>query len=279
MGIAKILKEGVPDSAQAKLQCIIELALKIVQCTALDPNGGLDPLYPSDDTSNYSSKFLGMGLLAWNFEDAVKEGDGERILRMWKFLLLLFKQTGKTKYSIEAEHLLGCVHVTLSERKAYELMWNRTCSTHGGFGSNKSLDLALEHLNRDFQDNVGGYHSHLTEKSVAKTAHAAPLVAHLISQFDRNMQVHADSGYHLVPSHEKDKGINLGQLFRSAAFRARQHREYAHFKGINSNPFAKIRQKHYWADFREWLDSMMKKMGIEAEKAEYIAKKHAGQTH
>ena len=147
VGIAEILKEGVPDSPQAKLQCITELALKVVQCTALDPNGGLDPLYPSDDTSNYSSKLLGMGLLAWNFEDAVKEGDGERILRMWKFLLLLFKQAGKTKYSIEAARLLGCVHVKLSERKAYELMWNRTCSTHGGFGSNKSLDLALEHLN------------------------------------------------------------------------------------------------------------------------------------
>ena len=49
-----------------------------------------------------------------------------------------------------------------------------------------SLDLALEHLNQDFKDNVRGYHSHRTERSVAKTAHAALCVAQLISQFDRH---------------------------------------------------------------------------------------------
>lgn len=277
--ITEIVKEGVPKTAQGKMQCITELASKVVECTALNPSGDLEPLYPSDDTSNYSSKLLGMGLLAWDFEDAVREGDGERILRLWKFLLLLFKQAGKTKYSIEAARLLCCVHVTLSEQKAYELMWNRTCSTHGGLGSTKSLDLALEHLNRDFKENVRGFHSHLTEKSVSKTAHAAPLVSQLISQFDRHLQVRSDSGYHIVPSHDKDRDIILGQLLSCAAFKTGHRREYAHFKGINNNPFAKIRQRSNWLHFQEWLDSRMKKMITEAEYADYIAKKYSGQAN
>ena len=119
-------------------------------------------------------------------------------------------------------------------------MWNRTCSTHGGLGSNKSFVLALEHLNRDFKGNVQGFHLHLTDKSVNKAAHAAPLVSQLISQFERHMQVRSDSGYHVVPSHDKDRDIILGQLFSCAAFKSGYHRQYARFKGINNNPFAKI---------------------------------------
>lgn len=72
----------MPETAQGKIECISQLALKVVKCTSLDPNGGLEPLYLSDDDSNYSSKLLSMGLLAWNFEDAVREGDGERIVRL-----------------------------------------------------------------------------------------------------------------------------------------------------------------------------------------------------
>ena len=103
--ITETVKEGVPKSAQGKMQCITKLASKVVAGTALNLSGNLKPLYPLDDTSNYSSKLLGMGLLAWDFEDAVKEVDGERILQLWKFLFLLFNQARKTKYSIEARLL------------------------------------------------------------------------------------------------------------------------------------------------------------------------------
>ena len=271
--LAEIVKEGVPETAQGKLACISQLALKVVKCTSLHLGGGLEALYPSDDASNYSSKLLGMGLLAWNFEDAVREGDGERIVRLWKFLLLLFKQAGKTKYAIEAARLLSCVHITLPEHQAYELMWNRTCSIHRGFGNNKSLDLALEHLNRDFKENVRGFHSHLTEKSVSKTAHAVPLVAQFIDHFDRHIQVRSDSGYHVVPSHAKDRRIIFDQLRSSGTFQEGQYHEYTQFKDINSNPFNKIQQRKNWANLHEWLHGMVKKISMENDYAEYVSKK------
>ena len=152
-----------------------------------------EDLYPADDAGNYNSKLLSMGLLAWDFEDAVREGDGQRIVQHWKFLLLVFKQTGKTKYGVEAGQLLSGVHITLPEQQAYELVWNRTCSLHGGLDNNRSLDLALEHLYREIKENVNDFHSHLMEKSVHKTAHAAPLVTQFISRFDHHMHVHPDT--------------------------------------------------------------------------------------
>ena len=73
----------------------------------------------TNDVSSYMSNVLGMGLLAWDMEDAIRKGDGERMIRLWKFLLLLFKQAGK--YSLEAMHLLFNATVALSKKRSHEL--------------------------------------------------------------------------------------------------------------------------------------------------------------
>jgi len=41
----------------------------------------------------YAAELLSLGLLWHAFHDAVREGDGERILRHWKFMLVIFKST------------------------------------------------------------------------------------------------------------------------------------------------------------------------------------------
>ena len=144
--IAGIIKKCMLESTQGKLDCISQLALQVVKCTSLSK---------------------------------AASGTGQRIVRLWKFLLLFFKQAGKTKYGVEAARLLSGVHITLPERQAYELVWNRTCSIHGGLGNNKSVDLALEHLNREFKENVNDFHSHLTETSnSSKKTHGAAAPPH-----------------------------------------------------------------------------------------------------
>ena len=51
-----------------------------------------------DYVFNYASAFMGMALLGRNFHDASREGKGVRVLRIWKFLLLHFKDNTHTKY-------------------------------------------------------------------------------------------------------------------------------------------------------------------------------------
>ena len=43
----------------------------------------------------YACELLSLGLLYFEFKDAVKEGDGDRLFRVWKYLLLLFKASKK----------------------------------------------------------------------------------------------------------------------------------------------------------------------------------------
>ena len=57
-------------------------------------------------------------MLLKDFQDAVSEGDGARILRCWKFLLLYLKADGPSsrKYCLEGLYLLFQVHCLLLPR-------------------------------------------------------------------------------------------------------------------------------------------------------------------
>ena len=70
----------------------------------------------NDSRYNYATDLLTMCLLWHEFHDAVKEGDGDRIIRYWKVLLPVFQQHGHYNYAKEAFTLLAQTHF-LSESK------------------------------------------------------------------------------------------------------------------------------------------------------------------
>ena len=109
---------------------------------------------------NYATAVLGMGMLSRNFHDASREGDGERLIRCWKFFMLHFKVDGRVKYAVEAINLIAQVSGLLPPAMRHQLIWNRTCNLTGGAGKNTPLDLQMEHLNRVFKENTRGMLEH-----------------------------------------------------------------------------------------------------------------------
>lgn len=89
-----------------------------------------------DGVYNYASAILNDGLLLLEVRDAIHEGDGPRLLRCWKLMMLYWRHGGHTKYALEAEHLLGAVHATATPRIANELTWCRFVINRGGVGNN-----------------------------------------------------------------------------------------------------------------------------------------------
>ncbi len=78
----------------------------------------------------------------------IKEGDGDRLIRCWKFLLLLFKASNRTNYSLDALNLLAQYYILLPPRLAQQLAWSRCVNTSGKKGGNIPMDLHMEHLNQ-----------------------------------------------------------------------------------------------------------------------------------
>jgi len=89
-----------------------------------------------DGVCLYAREVLSLGLIWHELHDAVKKGDGNRVIQVWKFLLLVFKNSGRKNYNIEALNLLLQEQYILSERQKLQLKWGRLITTHGRQGCN-----------------------------------------------------------------------------------------------------------------------------------------------
>lgn len=214
-----------------------------------------------DHVLNYATCVLGMGLLARNFHDSSREGDGERSLRCWKFFLLHFKADGRTKYSIEALNLLAQVNGLLSEQMTHQLMWNRTCNPRGGSGNNVPLDLHLEHLNRLFKDNINSFKSNVSEQSVSRSSQAIGPIKELIERFDRITHIKTPSGKHTEPSVNKDLHALLQVLKQEEVFQHTPGRSHHCFQDFSADPFEKIKPDPN--KLHRWIRSTIKSLAVD----------------
>lgn len=69
-------------------------------------------------------------ILLWHgYHDAIREEDGDHILRYMKLMLILFKTSNIYNYAKGAINLLISHKYLLSERKVAQLLWSRTVNT------------------------------------------------------------------------------------------------------------------------------------------------------
>ena len=165
-----------------------------------------------DGVFNYASAVLNDGLLLMEFRDAIHEGDGERILRCWKFMLPYFFATGHTKYALEAFNLLAHVHAAASPRVAHQMMWSRTVNTQGHQGQNIPIDLHMEHLNRCLKENISGLGANITENTVVQNSKSLKGVLDVCSNFDQVCGVTQASIHHTRKGSQTDRDMVLAEL-------------------------------------------------------------------
>lgn len=91
---------------------------------------------------------LSVGLLWHAFHDAVREGNGEMVIIVWRYLLLVFRMSRRDNYAKEAAQLLVQLEYLCSERMKVQLKYGRFINTQGRIGKNIPCDLHMEHLNR-----------------------------------------------------------------------------------------------------------------------------------
>lgn len=191
-----------------------------------------------DGILNYACRVLGMNLMARNFHDASREGDDERLIRCWKFLLLHFKADGRVMYSVEVFHLLAQVNALLPPHMAHHLIWNRTCNISGGEGENIPLDLMVEHFNRVFKDDINTFRSNIGEKSISRSLRAIGTMKEMLDNFDTLIKIKKPSGQYAGPSDQRDM---LKILVREGVFKEELGRGHKSFQNISADPFASLK--------------------------------------
>jgi L1 cell adhesion molecule like protein len=174
------------------------------------------------------------------FRDAIHEGDGPRIIRCWKFMLLYWHLKGHTKYVSEAVHLISAIEATASERISQEIIWCRTVNTCGGLGRNIPIDLFLEHLNRNLKDIVNGLGPNLSENTIIQAGKSLKCLQNITVHFDNISKIHPPSMHHSKPSSTTDKEKIISELMRSNVFSYIPGRSHYSFKDIQPHISSEI---------------------------------------
>ena len=184
-----------------------------------------------DKVYDYGKQLLSLGCFYLEYADAIKEGDGHRILRCWKYLLPIFKSSGHTNYSIEAMNMLCQCELKLTPRQSAELLWNRFVNVHGLPGRNISSDLHQEHLNRVCKDAVRGLGTNQTERSIGRVGKALGTLSPVLDQYDQVNRVPDYSGMHKKPTSDRDRDVIIKQLQEARLFTdSDSSREHSTFK-------------------------------------------------
>ena len=190
-----------------------------------------------DNVRNYVSSTLSMCLVALNFTDARKHADGERIIRLYKFLLLFFLGAGKTKYANETFRLLAQVKCLLSPRLAHELVWCRFVNNKGRIDSNVEPDREIEHSNRSNKDMCRGFHGHMTKKSIDRVSRSSYHIEKVLHHYDAENDVRRKSGRHEDRLEQDIVDINslAVHLHEEEVFSVKPGRRYKAFTSVPRN--------------------------------------------
>ena len=158
------------------------------------------------------------GTFYLEFSDAIREGDGERVLRCWRYLLPICKSADRRNYAFEVINMLRQYEFDLPPRQAQELLYSRFISTHARPGHNIPEDMHQEHLNRIIKDAIRGLGANKTEPAIVRAGKALGTLEPVLRQFDEENNVKKPHGAHKTPSAEKDGQLIIEQLLKTDIF-------------------------------------------------------------
>ena len=231
---------------------------------SFDPN---EKISRADKVYLYASQLMTFLLLWHAFNDAVREGDGDRVISYWKFLLVIFRVKGHRNYCKEAIILLSQYNFLLSPRKAAQLKWCRFINTKGRIGRNISCDLHLEHLNRRLKGLITGIGSNASKSAsdsiypnnaVNRAARSIGVLHDICCTFEEQNAVTPESDKHIPPSFTKDVKSILEVLQEQKVFEQQTHRKHASFSNFNT-----ILQQCPSSHLKPWIKDKIKTYGLQ----------------
>lgn len=211
-----------------------------------------------DHVCEYAQDVLTMGLMYMEFVDAIREGDGGRILRCWQYLLLIFKATGRRNYSVEAFNLLAQYKFIFTERMRMQLLWSRTINVHGRPGKNVSCDLHMEHLNRELKGSISGLGANITDGSIQRVGRSLRTSTKILENFDEQNDIASYSGHHPIRTSAADMEKLLKQVHEdSQVFTHRPGRRHQNFPDFEANVMKKLSKTKLMSWMQERLQQLL----------------------
>lgn len=149
------------------------------------------------------------------YQDSIREGDGNRVFDCLQYFIVLFKATGRRNYAIEMFVTLAQYEWLLPDRQALQRKYSHFVNTRGLPGSNITCDLYMEHLNRIVKNCVVHLRSNKTEESFKRIGKCIGPLDEILTAYDRENNISAHSNHHSVAPSINDRNLIIKELLES----------------------------------------------------------------
>ena len=228
---------------------------------AIDDEEESSPQLPQDFVRNYSLCVLKYIFLYYDFKDAVKEGNGERVATLHKLLLLHFKaQPGFNAYAIEMLINIIQNQVFLSEAEAHQCIWASTANWKGGSSKNIEINLLQEIRNKTIKKSIYTMDANKSDKAIEKASRASGGQQKITENFDTQVNRAKHSSSHSHRSAAADESKVMQDLHVVKPFNTELHRMFDSFPDIQANPLSTLN----CTDFDKWLARHHKNLLLDA---------------
>lgn len=206
-----------------------------------------------DHVMAYAREVLSLGLLYMEYCDAIREGDGLRIVQ---YMLLIFRVTNKRKYAIQAATLLLQNYYVFTERMRNQLLYSRTINVHGRPGKNIPMDLHMEHLNRELKEGMRHLSSNVNETSVIRLGKSLRKLIDFRENYDKRTEVSPPIGHHTSRSQNKDLQLMIEELNKTHVFPETEGRKHSQFPKFKGNTMSTVDKE----ELVSWLEKQFVKL-------------------
>lgn len=208
----------------------------------------------SDPIFNYHRAKLSFGLLLMDINDAIREGDGQRLMCLYRISLLLYHCNGCTKYTYTTLLLLVKLNALLPEAQAFRLMWNRFCNSSGKKGGNISLDLRLEQLNNLLKACLKVLGANINEHNSQRLARAINSMESLLKSVDEDCNIRNFAGARGGKDPAETVSQIVSDLLENDVFSKTLGRKgYNSFKEFDENILNKLDYRKFYAGIKDKL--------------------------
>ena len=212
---------------------------------------------PEDKVMNYGLSVIEFVVLVMQMIDTVHEGDGDRLVVIVKYLLLMFKaKNNYSKYAIETMRFITQVKCTLTAQMAARVLDDRFVNPSGKPGHNMETDIAMEHTIKATKVLINGMCANKTQKAVQRATSSVGGVQCICQSYDKYSDVTPNSTAHSRKTAKVDELCMAQDLNNLQPFEAVPGRYHVTFSNIKSSPTLSID----WPAFYQWLDKHKKRM-------------------
>ncbi|XP_022783267.1 uncharacterized protein LOC111324048 [Stylophora pistillata] len=208
----------------------------------------------ADRVYNYTRQALLLLPLRMDHEDAIKLGDGERVLRLYKFFCLFYKVSNCPKYAIAMLNLQARVKCLLSPRLAHSLTWNIFVNHQGQIDTNFPMDKEIEHDNLAFKTDIHSFKGEITDRSIARVSHSTGPTNEILSAYDNSTDIRKPPGKHTKMSTEDDVMTLVDQFIEVDLYNSIAGRKHSAFSDMKQNLLADINVE----DLKSWISKSLK---------------------